>query len=204
MRARPGPCHHPIVPTAPAPPPAENPRSRLSAQDWVEAGLALLGEEGLEALKIDALADRLGVTKGSFYWHFKSLAVFREALVDGFIARQRVELGAFDPVHPMAPRERLLALMHHISAPDTARLERVFRGWAYGHARLARHVWEVDHWAHGVVKGAFIELGFSAAEAELRAKSLYYTGVGRVHTGILGEPEDDEMRVALLDLLTRR
>ncbi|WP_249010480.1 TetR/AcrR family transcriptional regulator [Conexibacter sp. DBS9H8] len=191
------------MPTASAPAPTEVPRSRLSVADWVEAGLELLGEAGLDALKIDTVADRLGVTKGSFYWHFKSLAVFREALVDGFIARQRVELAAFDPAAPMPPRARLLALMHHTSAPETARLERTFRGWAYGHARLARHVWEVDHWAHGVVKGAFIELGFSADEAELRAKSLYYAGVGRVHTGVLGEPENAAMRVALLDLLTR-
>ena len=43
----------------------------LTAADWAEAALQLIAEAGLGALTVDALAARLGVTKGSFYWHFK-------------------------------------------------------------------------------------------------------------------------------------
>jgi Bacterial regulatory proteins, tetR family len=43
--------------------------SRLSVDDWIQAGFAILAEEGIKALKIDRLCRRLGVTKGSFYWH---------------------------------------------------------------------------------------------------------------------------------------
>jgi AcrR family transcriptional regulator len=42
----------------------------LTAADWAEAALQLVAEKGLEALTVDTLARRLGVTKGSFYWHF--------------------------------------------------------------------------------------------------------------------------------------
>ena len=42
----------------------------LTAADWAEAALQLIAEAGLKALTVDALATRLGVTKGSFYWHF--------------------------------------------------------------------------------------------------------------------------------------
>jgi AcrR family transcriptional regulator len=42
----------------------------LTAADWAEAALQLIAEKGLAALTVDALAARLGVTKGSFYWHF--------------------------------------------------------------------------------------------------------------------------------------
>ena len=44
----------------------------LTAADWAEAALQLIAEKGLNALTVNALAERLGVTKGSFYWHFDS------------------------------------------------------------------------------------------------------------------------------------
>jgi len=43
----------------------------LTAADWAEAALQLIAEAGLGALTVETLAARLGVTKGSFYWHFK-------------------------------------------------------------------------------------------------------------------------------------
>jgi len=43
----------------------------LTAADWAEAALQLIAEAGLGALTVETLAGRLGVTKGSFYWHFK-------------------------------------------------------------------------------------------------------------------------------------
>jgi AcrR family transcriptional regulator len=55
----------------------------LTSSDWVEGALQLISEAGLRALTIEALAARLGVTKGSFYWHFKS----RSELVAGALGR---------------------------------------------------------------------------------------------------------------------
>jgi AcrR family transcriptional regulator len=43
----------------------------LTAADWAEAALQLIAKAGLGALTVEALAARLGVTKGSFYWHFR-------------------------------------------------------------------------------------------------------------------------------------
>jgi AcrR family transcriptional regulator len=48
--------------------------SRLSVDDWIRGGFAILAEEGIKALKIERLCRRLGVTKGSFYWHFTDFA----------------------------------------------------------------------------------------------------------------------------------
>ncbi len=48
--------------------------SRLSVDDWVQAGFAILAEEGIKALTIHRLCRRLGVTKGGFYWHFTDIA----------------------------------------------------------------------------------------------------------------------------------
>jgi AcrR family transcriptional regulator len=47
--------------------------SRLTMDDWIRTGYAILAEEGIKALKIDRLCSRLGVTKGRFYWQFTDI-----------------------------------------------------------------------------------------------------------------------------------
>jgi AcrR family transcriptional regulator len=58
--------------------------SRLTIDDWVQAGFAILAQEGMTALKIDRLCSRLTVTKGSFYWHFTDIAGYRETLIEAW------------------------------------------------------------------------------------------------------------------------
>jgi AcrR family transcriptional regulator len=53
----------------------------LSVDYWIQAGFAIIAEEGMQALKIDRLCQRLGVTKGSFYWHFDDMPAYRSARV---------------------------------------------------------------------------------------------------------------------------
>jgi hypothetical protein len=65
--------------------------SRLAVDDWIQAGFAVLAEEGIKSLKIDRLCSRLGVTKGSFYWHFTDIASYRIALVDAWGASRDEE-----------------------------------------------------------------------------------------------------------------
>ena len=54
----------------------------LTASGWAEAALQLIAEKGLSALTVSALADRLGVTKGSFYWHFVGRSELLAAALD--------------------------------------------------------------------------------------------------------------------------
>ncbi|MBP7917436.1 MAG: TetR/AcrR family transcriptional regulator [Arenimonas sp.] len=56
---------------------ASSDKIRLSASDWQQAALDALSEGGLQNIAIEMIAKRLGVTKGSFYWHFDS----RDALI---------------------------------------------------------------------------------------------------------------------------
>src|SRR5438093_1037350 len=51
----------------------------LSAGDWARAALEMLAQRGIEAVAVEVLAQRLRVTKGSFYWHFRSRAALLEA-----------------------------------------------------------------------------------------------------------------------------
>lgn len=194
-RIRPRVCDHDSV--------ASSSRTRLSAEDWLVAGLLLLAEEGLTGVKIDVLARRLGVTKGSFYWHFENLPVFLSAMVDLYIAQRDEEAEAFETTAPTDPRDRLMYLMERSSDPATWRLERAIRAWAYSNPRLGAYIARADVWAFEEVLLCFVRLGFDGVDAQVRAKTLYYAGIGFVHTGSLGERERPEHRERLLELLTR-
>jgi len=71
--------------------------TRLSADDWARAALELIAEQGVAAVAVEPLARRLGVTKGSFYWHFRS----RDALLQAAIERweQEDQKVNFIPLH---------------------------------------------------------------------------------------------------------
>src|SRR3546814_2778554 len=70
------------ITTAPASDKPER-KGRLSAEDWAQAALDLIAENGVAAVAVEPLARRLGVTKGSFYWHFPS----RDALLQAALER---------------------------------------------------------------------------------------------------------------------
>ena len=48
-----------------------SPRVQLDRENWIDGAIDVLAREGLSGLRIEVLAKRYGVTKGSFYWHFK-------------------------------------------------------------------------------------------------------------------------------------
>src|SRR5208282_2270262 len=63
----------------------------LTAADWAKAALQLIAEAGLGALTVEALASRLGVTKGSFYWHFKGRSELLAAALSHWEQRATTE-----------------------------------------------------------------------------------------------------------------
>src|SRR5215467_10110626 len=55
---------------------------QLSAQDWVDLGLKTLAKSGFTALKSEPLAKAMGVSRGSFYWHFADIGAFHAAILN--------------------------------------------------------------------------------------------------------------------------
>ena len=87
---------------------------RLSAEDWAQAALDLIAEQGVAAVAVEPLARRLGVTKGSFYWHFPS----RDALLVAALERwEKVEQETvFGKLEAIAdPSARLRALFNLVA-----------------------------------------------------------------------------------------
>ena len=87
---------------------------RLSVDDWIQAGFAILADGGPSALRVDALCERLGVTKGSFYWHFTDLAAYRTALVEAWGSLQDQDRQRFENSSETDPRDRLRFMMQSV------------------------------------------------------------------------------------------
>ena len=81
----------------------------LTAADWAEAALQLIAEKGLSALTVNALAERLGVTKGSFYWHFDGRSDLLAAALRQWEERSTTD--AMRGLDAVGDRQRRLELM---------------------------------------------------------------------------------------------
>jgi AcrR family transcriptional regulator len=100
----------------------------VSKRDWLDAGLALLAEKGAPAVTIERLTDRLGLSKGSFYHHFKGIGGYRTALLEHFEAERTTR---FMDEAERAQGDRLRTLMKLVLAPGPGpELEIAVRAWA--------------------------------------------------------------------------
>ena len=122
-------------------------KERLSSNDFLAMGLEILAEQGPGSLSATRLARELGVTTGSFYWHFKSVAEFHDALCQYWkdevvvgVAREAQKLAAGDPT------KVLEALGQVILSKNTHRFDTAMRNWAMTNADVARIVKSADEW----------------------------------------------------------
>src|SRR5215510_4079559 len=88
---------------------------KLSAQAWIDFALATLARQGAEALKADVLARKLGVSRGSFYWHFADLGTFHARVVEHWKAAT-TEATIVDIERYRSLEERLDALLRRAFA----------------------------------------------------------------------------------------
>ncbi|WP_329741548.1 helix-turn-helix domain-containing protein [Dyella sp. A6] len=152
-------------------------RSRLSAEDWEEAALVLIAEQGVGALAVEALARQLGVTKGSFYWHFRT----REALLQAALERweqygEREVLGQIEAIAD--PRERLPELFRRVA--HELQPHRVYAALlkALDHPLVVPVMARVSQRRTEFLNTAYREAGLPPKEAINRARLTYAAYVG--------------------------
>ena len=179
--------------------------SRLGVDDWLRAAFEILIEEGIAGVKIPRLCERLGVTKGSFYWHFTDLDAFYDALIARYSAEATklpVALGADGET---GVDEVLLDAMHVFADRRNRELTRAMRTWGETDPRAAKAIRAADRILLQRVTEAMGHLGFEPEEAEVRAKILYYAGIGFAHVGSLGHRSTPEEELAATwRIITRR
>lgn len=166
---------------AAAVPPTEAPpverQGRLSADDWAQAALDLIAETGVQAVAVEPLARRLGVTKGSFYWHFPS----RDALLQAALERwENVEQEAlFGAVEKMPdPRERLRALFHMVAREYKSHVIYSALLKAQDHVTVNPVIERVSQRRLDYLTASFRQAGLGREDAQHRARLTYAAYVG--------------------------
>jgi AcrR family transcriptional regulator len=176
--------------------------SRLTVEDWVQAGFEILAEDGITALKIDRLCNRLAVTKGSFYWHFTDIAGYRATLINAWGELRDDDRRHFADMAVIAPRERLSQMMSSLLSARHWTLERAMREWARTDDAVAASVRAADQRIVEAVRQAFLDDGFDDEDADLRANATFAAGIGFLHlSGRTPNARGAARRERFLDLM---
>lgn len=154
-------------------------RQALTAEVWVEAALEVIAAGGLDALAVEPLARRLGVTKGSFYWHFPN----RDALLLATLQRwEREETDAIlERVGPEAdPYERIVKLFKAANASYRSGRLYLAIAAAEDHPQVAAFVRRVSERRMGYLETCYRDLGFDEIAAGHWARFAYATFMGNL------------------------
>lgn len=152
------------------------PRIQLDRNAWVNAATEILAEEGIAGLRVEVLAKRLKVTKGSFYWHFQDrrdlliavLQQWKDGRIRDIIKQTTAEKG-----------NELAQIYHVIDVYSTNRsrrgmmIELAVRDWARRDAEAGAIVAEVDDVRLRCARALFLACGVPMEEASSRCMLLY-------------------------------
>ncbi len=150
--------------------------ARLVKQDWLEEGFRLLSEFAQDRLRIAYLCERLKVTRGSFYHHFKSIDDYISTLLEEWAKRNTNEL-IQQSRQAQAPDEKMAILNQMIFTTDQS-IEAAIRSWSFYHPVVKSHLEQVDQKRLAFLIDVFQAMGLSLNDAKLQAELEYGTLIG--------------------------
>lgn len=170
---------------------------KVTRDDWLNVAMDVLISDGVEQVKVMNLAERMAVSRSSFYWYFKS----RQELLDALLARWQALNTAALIAQSELPAETVTAAVCNVyrcvvnpALFDTA-LDFAVRDWARRSGKVRRILDQSDTRRLQALSNLFVRFGYEPLEAETRARVLYYMQIG-YDLAQLNEPT--EMRLSLV------
>jgi AcrR family transcriptional regulator len=151
-------------------------KEALDRPAWIAGALDIVAKDGIDGLRVESLAKKLGVTKGSFYWHFKDRRDLIDAVLDDW---RNSRIRDIRKQTAAEPGDELAALRHTIDVYAAARnrkgisIEAAIRIWARQDANGLAVVEEVDAERLESTRRLFLAIGLPPAEAAARSALLY-------------------------------
>lgn len=176
---------------------------RLTRDDWIAAAMSALIEQGVKGVQITVLSRSIGVTRGSFYWHFKSRDDLLNALVDCW-RRRNTNVIVTTVSGAETLDQGILALFavwtdHRRFNPD---LDQAVRDWARYDPNLRATLQAEDSARVTAVSLFFERFGYSQPDAFIRARVIYFTQISYYALGI-AETEAFDQRISYLEAYVR-
>ena len=171
---------------------------QLSARDWLDRGLKALAADGFAALKAEPLAKAMGVSRGSFYWHFADISAFHAAILKHWreVAAEQIIAN----VEAAASTEDPLPVLLRQAFSGKLALEKAVRSWAAFDAAARDAVQAIDRRRLDYVESLLRDTGVPRETAQARAQILYWTFLG---SALADKPLPKPRQQAVLDELLR-
>ena len=171
---------------------------QLTAKNWLDQGLKTLAESGFTALKADPLAKAMGVSRGSFYWHFADIAAFHAAILAHWreLAAERVIAN----LEADAGHENPLPLLLRRAFGARRALEKAVRSWAALDPLAQGAVQAIDRRRLSYIESLLKASGVPSGTARARAQILYWAFLGYV---LSDQPLPRARQQAVIDELIR-
>lgn len=175
--------------------------ARTPRSSWIDAGLRVLGVGGPDAVRIEPLAEALGVTRGGFYWYFKDRKAFLEEMLDTWESRsidqalERVESEGGD-ARDKVRRAGMLTFSRELLPIDLA-----VRDWARRDSSVAARLRRVDNRRMEYLR-ALIST-FCADPVDVEARSMLAFSLGIANHFIAAEHETSN-RAEVLEAAMKR
>jgi len=138
--------------------------NRLERSDWIRAATEVLAHEGKDAVRIENLAKKLRISKGSFYWHFRDREDLLGAVLDAWESGHNEWNVEENEVH-RDPAGRWAGLVELLSRPSRARVDVAIFSWAREEEKVSRRVREIERKRVAHLQQVFREIGFTAQQA---------------------------------------
>lgn len=154
-------------------------RGSLTARHWAEAALDALAEGGLDAVAVEPLARRLGVTKGSFYWHYPNREALLRAALELWERQETDEI--LERIGDVSdPYQRIVELFRRANASYRAGRLYLALAAAADHPEIRAAVERVSTRRLDYLTRCYRDLGMSEDEAAHWARFAYATFVGNI------------------------
>lgn len=170
---------------------------KATREDWLRVSLDALVSEGVESVRVLTLAQRLDVSRSSFYWYFRS----RQDLLDQLLDHWRNTNTRFIIERALRPAPTVTQAVINVfecwvdEALFDQRLDFAIRAWARQSGAVRHIIDEADDARVAAIRDMFVRHGYTAQDAFVRARVLYYMQIG-YYALELSEPL--ESRLALL------
>jgi AcrR family transcriptional regulator len=146
--------------------------------DWIAEARQMLIDTGVASVQIKPLAERLGVTRGGFYWRFRNRQDLLDHLLDEWDLNNRALLVAAGRAGTPRERYRRLVRLWLEEREFDPALDTAIRQWAFVDAAVAERVRTADQARIDAITDIFVEAGQDPSEAMVRARIVYFHQVG--------------------------
>ncbi|MDR2983487.1 MAG: TetR/AcrR family transcriptional regulator [Nocardiopsaceae bacterium] len=154
------------------------PVTKTPRSSWIESGLRALASGGPEAVRVEVLAEALGVTKGGFYGHFADRNALLEAMLDDWERRSTDDVLARVESKGGDVRSKLRRAGALTFSADLLPIDLAIRAWSRHDMAVAERLRRVDNRRMDYLRSLFGTLSADDAEAEARSVLAFSLVIG--------------------------